>query len=201
MATSGCSCAMFAPTCGSMQCWRSAGEALGAAHRCCCGLLRRRAVRARYASQHARRVAAVVLGAAGWYTYPDAGAAFPARPAPAAGQAGLQPDLDAFLACPTLVVVGLGDVAADPALNDSPDIVARRAVTGSSARRWVQVNAAAIERSSRAPARSRRCRASRTTSWRPSMPVSWRCRSAGTRCAVPTPAGAAHHRRGNIHVA
>lgn len=75
----------------------------------------------RYAMAHPARVARVVVGAAGWYTFPDPRVRYPR---------GLQfrsaelPRLDdlGFLQVPMAVVVGGDDIERDPALNQAPRI-------------------------------------------------------------------------------
>jgi poly(3-hydroxybutyrate) depolymerase len=75
----------------------------------------------RYAIAHPARVARAVIGAAGWYTFPDPRARYPRglrfRPDETLLFEG--PD---FLKVPMAVIVGGADVERDPALNQSPRI-------------------------------------------------------------------------------
>ncbi|MCQ9377744.1 alpha/beta fold hydrolase [Methyloversatilis sp. XJ19-49] len=75
----------------------------------------------RYAMIHPARVARVVVGAAGWYTFPDQGVRYPRGLAESAGGAVhiAAPD---FLRIPMAVVVGNEDTVRDAALNLSPRI-------------------------------------------------------------------------------
>lgn len=74
----------------------------------------------RYVMAHPRRVERAVIGAAGWYTFPD-----PARRYPYGTRArdGRSPRIDpAYLGVPVSVVVGDRDVKRDAALNRSAAI-------------------------------------------------------------------------------
>jgi poly(3-hydroxybutyrate) depolymerase len=68
----------------------------------------------RYALFHPERLHGVVLGAAGWYTLPDAKHAYPLGLADL--PAGLPVSLDSWLALPMLVLVGSEDTERDGAL-------------------------------------------------------------------------------------
>lgn len=68
----------------------------------------------RYALFHPERLQGVVLGAAGWYTLPDAKQAYPLGLADL--PAGLPVSVDSWLALPMLVLVGSEDTERDGAL-------------------------------------------------------------------------------------
>jgi len=90
----------------------------------------------RYAMAHPQRFSRIVIGAAGWYTFPDPHLPFPY------GVGGWSPWTAAsaaqFLALPVRVLVGSKDNRRDPALNCSATIDSRqgrnRVARG---RRWV----------------------------------------------------------------
>ena len=73
----------------------------------------------RFAMHWPEQVARYALGAAGWYTFPDARERYPygLRPSRRHDLGGI--DLDAFLGLPGLVLVGERDVHRDSALRDS----------------------------------------------------------------------------------
>lgn len=68
----------------------------------------------RFALLHPERVGRLAVAAAGWYTLPDPAQSFPygLAPPPGVGQAFL-PNLEAFLALPTLILVGEQDTSRD----------------------------------------------------------------------------------------
>ncbi|WP_310474792.1 alpha/beta fold hydrolase [Sandarakinorhabdus sp.] len=72
----------------------------------------------RFALFHPDRVRKLCLAAAGWYTMPEPGEAWPAG----LNNAPLQPELKKLLAIPTLVFVGSGDNLRTASLNQSPRI-------------------------------------------------------------------------------
>jgi len=74
----------------------------------------------RYALFHPGRVRALVLGAAGWYTMPDEGHAFPLGLAQAPLPALVE--LRQWLSLPMLVVVGSQDTERDDALRQTPHL-------------------------------------------------------------------------------
>lgn len=80
----------------------------------------------RYAMAHPSRVAAAVVAAAGWYTYPDPTAPFPYGIAPAPRLPDLRFDLDALLRVPMLVAAGERDVERDAALRQGPEVDLRQ---------------------------------------------------------------------------
>ncbi len=109
----------------------------------------------RFALAHPARVAALAVGAAGWYTWPDTTLPYPWGWGGVANWLGAPPDTEALLRLPTRVWVGERDDGADEALRSSP---ALDALQGGSrlvrARRWVQALAdAAGARGLPAPAR------------------------------------------------
>lgn len=75
----------------------------------------------RYAMAHPGRVARAVIGAAGWYTFPDPRARYPRGLRFGPDEVPLFEDAD-FLTVPMAVMVGGADVERDPALNRSPRI-------------------------------------------------------------------------------
>jgi pimeloyl-ACP methyl ester carboxylesterase len=93
----------------------------------------------RFAMAHPQRVAALAVGAAGWYTWPDPALPYPLGWGGMADWLGRAPDAQAFLRLPTRVWVGDRDTAADDAFRSSPEL---DALQGGSrmerARRWVQ---------------------------------------------------------------
>jgi pimeloyl-ACP methyl ester carboxylesterase len=93
----------------------------------------------RFAMAHPQRVAALAVGAAGWYTWPDPALPYPLGWAGMADWLGRSPDAQAFLRLPTRVWVGDRDIAVDDALRSSPEL---DDLQGGSrlerARRWVQ---------------------------------------------------------------
>ncbi|UCE31407.1 MAG: hypothetical protein JSW68_00080 [Burkholderiales bacterium] len=91
----------------------------------------------RYAMLQPGRVSALVLGAAGWYTFPCQRLRFPhGLRCPPGGGACIEPG--PALSIPTLVMVGTRDLQRDAALNCSPCIDARQGRNRlERARRWV----------------------------------------------------------------
>lgn len=76
----------------------------------------------RYAMIHPGRVRAAVLGAPGWYTFPDMGVAYPRGLAAVGDALAAEPDIERFLRLPVRVLVGGDDAERDEALNTSPRI-------------------------------------------------------------------------------
>jgi pimeloyl-ACP methyl ester carboxylesterase len=74
----------------------------------------------RYAMAHPEKVARAVIGAAGWYTFPDPGARYPRGLRVPSGRPALASP--AFLRVPMAAVVGDRDTARDDALNQSPRV-------------------------------------------------------------------------------
>jgi pimeloyl-ACP methyl ester carboxylesterase len=91
----------------------------------------------RLALLHPQRVAALGIGAAGWYTWPDAARSWPLGLGTPEGF-GSAPELAAFLRLPIRVWVGEHDDGLDEVLRDEPEL---SALQGSGrlerARRWV----------------------------------------------------------------
>ena len=91
----------------------------------------------RYAMAHPTRVARAVIGAAGWYTFPDPRARYPRGLRFRAGDTPLFEGAD-FLKIPMAVIVGGADVERDPALNQSPRIDRQQGVNRRErGQRWV----------------------------------------------------------------
>lgn len=99
----------------------------------------------RYALKHPGRIAQAVIGAAGWYTFPDPDVPYPQ---------GLAEDGTSFAGSraiahfpPTRVIVGSADKARDPALNKSASIDQQQGRNRHSrGKRWVkEMNAAVAE--------------------------------------------------------
>ncbi|MFQ5756027.1 MAG: PHB depolymerase family esterase [Acidiferrobacterales bacterium] len=73
----------------------------------------------RYAMAYPRRVAAMIVSAAGWYTLPDPGRPFPHGMGPTPELPDIRFDLEAFLRIPTAAMVGEWDIERDAALKQS----------------------------------------------------------------------------------
>lgn len=92
----------------------------------------------RYAMAYPESVRRMVIGAAGWYTYPDAACRFPYGIAPAHRLAGVTFRAEDFLQIPAHVLVGQWDIKSDPGLNRSSRIERRQGHTRlERGRRWV----------------------------------------------------------------
>jgi hypothetical protein len=92
------------------------------------------------------RVAAMVVGAAGWYTFPDAERAYPRGIGHSHSLGDLRFDPDAFLRVPALVMVGERDDGRDPELRQSRHIDRQQGTTRlERGRRWI----AAMKRAAR----------------------------------------------------
>lgn len=83
----------------------------------------------RYTLVYPQRVAKVVLGAPGWYTFPDPAVKYPKGIAPTKSLPGITFDPARFLAIPTCVLVGERDVRQDVALNKSAKIAEQQGFT------------------------------------------------------------------------
>ncbi len=83
----------------------------------------------RYTLAHPERVAKVVLGAPGWYTFPDPSVKYPKGIAQAKSLPDVAFDPTDFLTIPTCVLVGERDMRQDVALNKSPKIARQQGVT------------------------------------------------------------------------
>lgn len=108
----------------------------------------------RFALCHPGRTAALAIGAAGWYTWPDTLAGWPSGLADCAGPLGQPVDLDAFLRLPMALWVGEHDTVADRLLRNEPGLVERQGAHRlERARRWAgAVRTAAQARGLRQPA-------------------------------------------------
>jgi len=99
----------------------------------------------RYTMAYSNRVARVVLGAPGWYTFPDPTQPFPMGIGPGKRLPDIHPDPHRFLKVPTKIMIGELDIRRDHHLNTSR-IIDRAQGTNRMERatRWVQaMNAAA----------------------------------------------------------
>jgi pimeloyl-ACP methyl ester carboxylesterase len=76
----------------------------------------------RFAMCHPQRTAALAIGAAGWYTWPDEAQAWPLGLADAHDKLGAAIELDPFLRLPMALWVGERDTAADEYLRDGPQL-------------------------------------------------------------------------------
>jgi pimeloyl-ACP methyl ester carboxylesterase len=93
----------------------------------------------RYAMAYPERVAAIAVGAAGWYTFPDDRRRYPRGIAGTEGPLGLDLDPDAFLRVPACVLVGERDGGRDAELRQSPRIDRQQGETRiERGRRWVE---------------------------------------------------------------
>lgn len=100
----------------------------------------------RYSMAHPRHVERVVIGAAGWYTYPDERCKYPFGTAPTPRLADIQFDMRRFLQVPACVLVGQWDIRHDAGLNRSARIERQQGSTRlERGRRWVDaMNRAAM---------------------------------------------------------
>ncbi len=76
----------------------------------------------RFAMCHPQRTAALAIGAAGWYTWPDPRQAWPLGLADAQDRLGAPVDLAQFLRLPMALWVGERDTATDAHLRDEPQL-------------------------------------------------------------------------------
>lgn len=101
----------------------------------------------RYAMVYPNQVARYVVGAAGWYTFPDPTVTYPRGIKPRTDLPDMQFDLCRFLAVPASVLVGERDVRAGTALNTSPRIQQQQGATRlERGKRWVQAMTEAAQR-------------------------------------------------------
>lgn len=101
----------------------------------------------RFAMVHPGRTAALAIGAAGWYTWPDEAAAWPAGLGGATAALGQPVDLDAFLRLPMALWVGERDTVADALLRSEPGLAEQQGPHRlARAQRW----AAAVRAAARA---------------------------------------------------
>lgn len=93
----------------------------------------------RYMLAYPQRVARVVLGAPGWYTFPDATQAFPKGIRVTQGLTDIEFRPEQFLQVPVCVLVGENDDQRDNELNQSPRIDTLQGKTRiERGRRWVE---------------------------------------------------------------
>jgi len=99
----------------------------------------------RYAMAHPDRVAGAAIGAAGWYTFPDSGTAYPYGLAPGPERSGIRFDPQRFLRVPMTVFVGIEDVRGE-SLRQNPEVDRQQGTTRRErARRWVAAMRRAAE--------------------------------------------------------
>lgn len=82
----------------------------------------------RFAMCHPGRTAALAIGAAGWYTWPDAQHNWPLGLADTPARLGAPIDLERFLRLPIALWVGERDTAADEHLRDEPELASLQGV-------------------------------------------------------------------------
>ena len=100
----------------------------------------------RYAMAHPRRIAALALCAAGWYTFPESGRPFPYGIKACPHLPGVVFNPAAFLRIPTLVAVGDEDAVRDEALNASAKVDRQQGRDRvERARRWLSAMRTAAE--------------------------------------------------------
>lgn len=100
----------------------------------------------RYTLAHPQRVAKVVLGAPGWYTFPDPTVKYPKGIAPTKRLPGVTFDPVNFLTIPTCVIVGKRDVRQDAGLNTSAKIARQQGGNRvERGRQWIAAMARAAE--------------------------------------------------------
>jgi len=93
----------------------------------------------RYTMAHPERVASAVIGAAGWYTFPDNKQCYPRGIASTKSLPNLRFDQSRFLRVPMTVIVGDQDNERDPELNKSPRIDRQQGLNRvERARNWVE---------------------------------------------------------------
>jgi len=103
----------------------------------------------RLALLYPERIGRLAIASAGWYTLPDREEVFPYGLAPyKSKKRRAQPDLEACLRIPTLVLVGEGDVLRDPGLRKDPAIDQHQGLTRvERASRWTMaMRKAAMDR-------------------------------------------------------
>jgi acetyl esterase/lipase len=82
----------------------------------------------RFAMCHPQRTAALAIGAAGWYTWPDTRHDWPLGLADAPAKLGAPVDLESFLRLPMALWVGERDTATDEHLRDEPQLASLQGV-------------------------------------------------------------------------
>ncbi|MEN8207427.1 MAG: hypothetical protein ABFS24_15685 [Pseudomonadota bacterium] len=100
----------------------------------------------RYTMAYPDHVQKVAIGAAGWYTYPDASCKYPYGTAPTPRLKGVDFNVKKFLQVPACVLVGQWDIKHDPGLNQSARIQRQQGTTRlERGKRWVDaMNRAAM---------------------------------------------------------
>lgn len=100
----------------------------------------------RYTMAFPEYVERVVIGAAGWYTYPDDTRKFPYGTAPTPRLTDLDFDMKRFLQVPACVLVGQWDIRNGPGLNQAARIRNQQGTTRlERGRRWIEaMNRAAM---------------------------------------------------------
>jgi pimeloyl-ACP methyl ester carboxylesterase len=73
----------------------------------------------RYTMAYPERVASIVIGAAGWYTFPDPARTYPRGIRPSRALPDLRLDPQKFLKVPACVLVGERDITRDPQLRQN----------------------------------------------------------------------------------
>jgi len=100
----------------------------------------------RYAMAYPDHVRRLVVGAAGWYTYPDASCKFPYGTAPSPRLSEVCFNARRFLQVPACVLVGQWDIKCDTGLNRSAKIQRQQGTTRlERGKRWIDaMNQAAM---------------------------------------------------------
>lgn len=93
----------------------------------------------RYMMAFPERVERLVVGAAGWYTFPDPTLAYPTGIKPAAALPGVTFEPARFLTVPSCVLVGAEDVGRDDNLNQTPEVNEQQGTTRlERGHRWIE---------------------------------------------------------------
>ena len=100
----------------------------------------------RYAMAYPDRTLRLVIGAAGWYTYPDETCTFPYGIAPTPRLKEIDFNIKRILQVPACVLVGQWDIKSDPGLNQTARIQQQQGTTRlERGRRWIDaMNQAAM---------------------------------------------------------
>lgn len=101
----------------------------------------------RYTKAYPDRVARLVVGAAGWYTFPDASTEYPLGLQPTSSLPELSWEEARFVQVPTMVVVGENDIGREASLNKA-EVVDREQGTTRVERgqRWAEAMRQTAER-------------------------------------------------------
>lgn len=102
----------------------------------------------RFMMAYPERINAVVVAAAGWYTFPDPECRYPRGTAATEYVTGMPFDLDRFLQIPVCALVGEHDIIRDSTLRSSPNLERQQGLTRKErAHRWIRaMRATAKER-------------------------------------------------------